>query len=163
VRQFLFRSGCAFWWWPKHVTAKCLLTPFNRIIPDGVLLLVYVLRVLTVQDVLIKKYQSLTHTKILKCDSKLLSGFPLPIIFKPEIEYSRAWWRCLAFAILFRQVIIHLELHFHIPYAVLFCCFRFENYGPRNPDNKLESFCISFFGIINCGSWRHVNQAKGVT
>jgi hypothetical protein len=25
------------------------------------------------------------------------------------------------------------ELHFHIPQAVLFCCFRFENYGPRKP------------------------------
>jgi hypothetical protein len=62
----------------------CLLTPINIIIPEGVLLVVYVLRVLIVQDVSHKNSQSLTDTKYLQCDSKLLLGFLWPIIFKPE-------------------------------------------------------------------------------
>jgi hypothetical protein len=30
---------------------------------------------------------------------------------------------------------------FHIPLVVSFCCFRFQNYRPRNPDNHIESHC----------------------
>jgi hypothetical protein len=35
------------------------------------------------------------------------------------------------------------ELHFHIPYAALFCSFRFTIIDHGNPDNNLESSCTS--------------------
>jgi hypothetical protein len=69
----------------------------------------------------------------LQCDSKLLSGFPWPIIFKrggggdkikllteyeSVTEKSFVWQHCPA--------IKFYELHFHISSAVLFFCFRLE-------------------------------------
>jgi hypothetical protein len=71
-------------------------------------------------------------------DSKLLSGFPWSIIIKPEknrikllMEYKSVTQKVLfANAVLAALMSWSIKLHFHIPQAVLFCSFRFENYRP---------------------------------
>jgi hypothetical protein len=32
----------------------------------------------------------------------------------------------------------HFKLQFHIPYAVLFCCFQFGKYRPRKPRQQFR-------------------------
>jgi hypothetical protein len=67
----------------------------------------------------------------IKSDSKLLSGFPLPIIFKPYV--SRKACMLTLFSIYSKDSRINKNFWVIISYSTssFNCCFRFGNYRPR--------------------------------
>jgi hypothetical protein len=78
----------------------------------------------------------------IQCDSKLLSVFPRPIFFKPEItKLNCSRWSCSASCSIYSMTNNTFELHFHISSAVLFITSDLKIIGHRNPDNNLESLC----------------------
>jgi hypothetical protein len=58
------------------------------------------------------------------------TGYRLDILRGRKGAHVEVVWHS---PVLNLQVIKLFELHFHIPLAVSFCCFRFENYGPWKP------------------------------
>jgi hypothetical protein len=63
---------------------------------------------------------------IVQCDSKLLSGFPLPIIFKQRKKIKLLTEVISHFSVLILQALKLFELHFHIHSQFYFVFFRFE-------------------------------------
>jgi hypothetical protein len=97
---------------------------------------------------------SLTTTGTMKKvqGSKLFSGVPWPIIFKPETtplghltcyEWPGSWSCLEVWSTDSEANKTFFELHFHIPSAVLFYFFGLKIIGHENPDSNLESLSMS--------------------